>query len=124
MADSKKTILIVEDEGLLREVLRENLEETGARILEADSGEKALWLLGKEEVDLLVTDMHMPDGNGLELIEKLHQQNPKKIPVIFLSGDMGLELSQEEWLMRGVAAFFSKPFDLDSIVTEVKRLLS
>jgi CheY-like chemotaxis protein len=80
-----KTILLVEDEILLREGVQETLEVHGYTVIGAADGVEALdWLL-QTEVSLIITDLVMPNMNGVEFIEELRTKYPK-LPVIVASG--------------------------------------
>src|SRR6476469_3051079 len=82
------TVFLVEDEDSLRSLVRKVLERFGCRVVEASSGETALekWKQKKGQIDLLLTDLMLPDGmNGRELAEKLLVDNPN-LKVIFTTG--------------------------------------
>jgi len=81
------TILLVEDEPLLRSVIRESLELGGYRVLEAANGQEALDALSRWRgpVDVLVTDIVMPVMGGAELIRQVRQRQPG-MPVVLISG--------------------------------------
>jgi len=83
-----ESVLVVEDEAVLRKLVREILEAGGYRVVDAASGQEALraWEKQGKNVDLLLTDMSMPDGmSGRDLAAKLQEDNPR-LPVIFSSG--------------------------------------
>src|SRR5262249_39783166 len=91
------TILVVEDEHLVRPVYCRMLEGVGFRVLEAADGDGAIQLSQQHPgpIDLLVTDVMMPRMNGLELANRLQQQRPK-LKVLFVSGFMNMrELGRE-----------------------------
>jgi signal transduction histidine kinase/CheY-like chemotaxis protein/HAMP domain-containing protein len=101
-----ETILIVEDEPVLRSMARDILEECGYRILEASSGREALdvWSQRANEIDLLLTDMVMPDGiSGADLAEELLASRPR-LKVVFTSGYTANEVNQKCW--PGLARVF------------------
>src|SRR5262245_61913184 len=85
-----KTILLVEDEDVLRGLIRELLELKGYKVLEAHQGMEALDLLETHEgrVDLVLTDVVMPQMSGSELVEELRLKHPD-VKVIFMSGYTG-----------------------------------
>jgi PAS domain S-box-containing protein len=94
MPRGTETVLLVEDESPVREATRRLLERFGYRVFEAGSGGEALglWLAHGSDVDLLVTDLRMPQMSGLELVERLQRERPE-LPAILLSGG---ERSEEE----------------------------
>jgi two-component system chemotaxis response regulator CheY len=109
---TKKTILIADDSPTMRAMLVSTIEILGDyRIVEASSGFEALRLLPREKVDLVLTDINMPDINGLELISYL-RNNPNylSIPVIIIS----TESSQKDIVkgkLLGANEYLIKPFD-------------
>jgi signal transduction histidine kinase/CheY-like chemotaxis protein/HAMP domain-containing protein len=117
-----ETILVVEDEMVLREMAREFLADCGYRILEAGSGREALQVWGehRSQVDLLLTDMKMPEGvSGLQLAEKMVAEQPN-LRVIFTSGYSD-DIVNREVLKRNNACFLPKPYsyaDLTKLVRE------
>jgi signal transduction histidine kinase/CheY-like chemotaxis protein len=107
----KETVLVVEDEMVLRELLREILSSHGYRVLEASNGPEAqaLWEENRQEVDLLLTDIAMPHGlSGRELADRLRKDNPR-LPVIFSSGYSQEMIERSEDTILGVI-YLSKPY--------------
>jgi CheY-like chemotaxis protein len=121
-AGGSETILVVEDEMVLREMAREFLTGCGYNILEAGSGREALQIWGRHrtEIDLLLTDMKMPEGiSGMELAEKMIAEQPT-LRVIFTSGYSD-DIVSPEMLARTNAKFLPKPYayaDLTRLVRE------
>jgi CheY-like chemotaxis protein len=120
-----KRILLVDDVPAVRLSIRAALETAGYQTVEAADGEEALTLLGSQSVDLIVTDLWMPNLDGVELLKRLRASN-LNIKVIAISGggtrkpiDVSAALAQT-W---GADAVLYKPFDNDELVEEVKRLL-
>jgi signal transduction histidine kinase/ActR/RegA family two-component response regulator/HAMP domain-containing protein len=119
-----ETILLVEDEPLLREMARDILESYGYRILAAASGKEALgmWDLIRGKVDLLLTDMIMPDGvSGAELAQQLLVGQPH-LKVIFTSGYTANEVNPEMLAKTG-ARYLQKPFTQDVLARAVRNTL-
>jgi signal transduction histidine kinase/ActR/RegA family two-component response regulator/HAMP domain-containing protein len=119
-----ETILIVEDEPILRSMARDILEECGYRILEASSGKEALdvWNQRADEIDLLLTDMVMPDGiSGADLVERL-QINQPRLKVVFTSGYTANEVN-EKMLGRTRASFLAKPYTHTELAKTVRDCL-
>ena len=119
-----ETILIVEDEPILRSMARDILEECGYRILEASSGKEALdvWNQRADEIDLLLTDMVMPDGiSGADLVEKLLAGHPG-LKVVFTSGYTANEVNQK-MLARTRASFLAKPYTHAELAKTVRDCL-
>jgi CheY-like chemotaxis protein len=120
----KETIFLVEDEPVLREMARDILESYGYRILEASSGKEALgmWNLTRGKIDLLLTDMIMPEGiSGAELAQRLLAGQPH-LKVIFTSGYTANEVNPEI-LARTRARFLQKPYTHDVLAKTVRDTL-
>lgn len=119
-----KTILLVEDEDMLRGLIRELLEIKGYAVLEASQGVEALELLRARGggVDLVLTDVVMPHMSGSELVERLRAEHPG-LKVIFMSGYTGANNAaiHKSLEMPGVA-FLQKPFRLNALITQVEAL--
>jgi signal transduction histidine kinase/ActR/RegA family two-component response regulator len=124
IAGGTETVLIVEDEEMLRELAREILKDYGYRTLEVASGRQALeiWQEHGAEIDLLLTDMVMPGGvSGVELAEKLVAECPQ-LKVVFMSGYTADEVSPE-LLKRANASFIQKPYGHAELATVVRNAL-
>jgi len=123
-AGGTETILIVEDEPVLREMARAILENSGYQILEAGSGREALGVWDRREgpIDLLLTDMMMPEGvSGLDLAERLLDLQPG-LKIIFSSG-YSVEEIDSEVLTRTQAHFLQKPYSYESLSGAVRECL-
>ena len=119
-----ETVLLVEDEAVLRELVREILGIHGYNVLEADNGLQALsvWEDNREKVDLLLTDMAMPHGlSGRELADKLRQDQPQ-LPVIFSSGHSQEMIESTEDASR-CTFYLSKPYDPAQLAKVVRDAL-
>ncbi len=119
-----ETILLVEDEEVVRSLVRTTLEMQGYRIIEAANGEEALaaWRRQGPEVQLLLTDMVMPGGmSGRDLALRLLQERPE-LPVIYMSGYSPNQTEAGFPLQEGVN-FMSKPFELARFVQTVRSRL-
>ena len=117
-------ILIVEDEEMLRELAREILKDAGYQILEAASGREALavWEQHSGTIDLLLTDMVMPEGvSGSELAERLVAGAPE-LKVIYMSGYTSEDVSPD-LLQRTNASFIQKPYGHAELTKVVRECL-
>ena len=114
-----RTILIVEDEAPLRELLADLIEDAGYRAQQAIHGREALALVEQERPDLVLSDVMMPVLSGAELCRILKAQpSTASIPVILMSA-AGPELADG----AGADAFVDKPFHLDELEALVRRWL-
>lgn len=114
-----KTILVVDDDNLVRVLVKRMLGEHGYRVVEAASGADALQVLreGTVSIDLLLTDMRMPKMHGTELARTVRAMMPW-IPVMFMSG-----FSEELDLVEG-ADYIQKPFNKNSLLAKVQKAVS
>jgi two-component system, cell cycle sensor histidine kinase and response regulator CckA len=117
-----ETILLVEDEDSVRQLVRETLESRGYRVLEAANGDAALALASthSDTIHLLITDVVMPGLSGHELVQQLLPARPK-IKVLYLSG-----YAQEAFATPSAEApktFLQKPFTLQSLTRKVREIL-
>jgi PAS domain S-box-containing protein len=120
-----ETILVVEDEPALRELVTEILEKKGYTVLQAATGLKALevWAQHKDRIDLLFTDMMMPEGvSGLELSERLRAERPE-LKVIYSSG-YSLEVVNPEFVIKDGITFLQKPYDPEMLARVVYDTLN
>ena len=120
----KETVLVVEDEKVLREMTRAILEDSGYRVIEAGSGVEALkqWESQKDTIDLLLTDMIMPEGmSGMELAQKLLSDRPE-LKVIVASG-YSVEEFETQFASSGQAIFLQKPYTHVSLTRAVRACL-
>ena len=118
-------ILIVDDEELVRLTLRQALEKERHELVDATNGEEALRLLRRRAVDLVITDIIMPEKEGIETIREIRQDYPEtKIIAISGGGRMGnvdfLRMSQ----LLGADAILPKPFGPEELLKLVRRILA
>jgi DNA-binding response OmpR family regulator len=114
------TILIVDDERLLRAALRAALEGAGHRVLEASDGAAALAAAERQVPDLALMDMQMPGMDGIQACAALHARPALAgLPVIFLSGQMGLE-ERVTAFRAGAVDCLAKPFPAEELLARVR----
>jgi len=111
-----KKILVTEDSPTMRSLLVAAIEAMdGYRVIEASSGFDALRLLPREHVDLIITDINMPDINGLELISYVRDNpNYRAIPLFIISTE-GSERDRERGLSLGADEYLVKPFQPEKL---------
>jgi two-component system, cell cycle sensor histidine kinase and response regulator CckA len=114
-------ILIVDDEGGIREFLKIFLEAKDFRVISAGSGEEAidLWNEHEAEIDLVITDVVMPGMDGKVLSERLRARKPD-LRIIFMSGHVPERIAVET--LDG--AFFKKPFNPMDLLEKVQEVLN
>ncbi|MBI4178809.1 response regulator [bacterium] len=116
-----KKILVVEDEAKLREIYKETLTEEGYEVVLTDNGRKALTVVRGARVDLIITDIKMPEMHGVEFVTELRNAG-FNTPVIMCSA---YEQMKDDFdvVNAGIADFLTKPVDIDELVTKVNAIL-
>nr|WP_245395638.1 response regulator transcription factor [Anthocerotibacter panamensis] len=117
-----QTILVVEDEDLIRETVALNLEDEGFRVLICDNGRKALTTIREaEQLDLVILDLMLPTLNGLDMCRLLRKEG-NTVPILMLTAKsaesdrvMGLEVGADDYL--------AKPFGMRELVARCRALL-
>jgi len=113
------TILIVDDEYLIADILGFALEDEGYLVEKASNGSKALEALKEKRVQLVITDYMMPLLNGEELVRAMREDPAlSDLPVILMSGAQA-----SQGCPALFAAIFDKPFDMDEMIAKVRQLL-
>jgi len=122
-AGSGETVLVIEDEPVVRGVILEMLAEQGYRTLEAIDGPSGLKILRSDEpVDLLVTDVGLPGMNGRQVADQARETRPE-LKVLFITGYAESVAMSEGFLQPGME-MITKPFDLDHLAGRIRRLIS
>lgn len=114
-------ILLAEDEQAMREYLARALEKSGYEVVSVDRGTDAAPLLEESHFDLLLTDIVMPEMDGIELARHCAKVSPKT-EVMFITGFSGVALRAGQSMPQ--AKVLSKPFHLKDLVLEVERLFN
>lgn len=117
----KYKILVVDDDDDLREIMFSIFEGQGFSVLEADNGVKAFDVITKNNIDMLISDIRMPGGDGLTLLEKVRIYNPTIPIVIFVTGFSDVSIS--DCIKKGAKQVFSKPFNQKELISYVKESL-
>ena len=118
-----ETVLVVEDEPVVRAVILEMLDEQGYRTLEAVDGPSGLRILqGNAEIDLLVTDVGLPGINGRQLADQARETRPG-LKVLFITGYAESVAITDGFLLPGME-MITKPFDLDNLSRRVRAMIS
>lgn len=124
MTDTDRTILIVEDDDLLRDAFRLLLEDAGYQVLEAGSARQALDLTFDRFPALVVLDLGLPDGPGLDVVRAIRMDpDLKDTPVIALTGRVG-ESERRACLEAGCDRYLAKPVAPSDLLRELPTLLT
>ncbi|NDO45725.1 response regulator transcription factor [Clostridium sp. MD294] len=119
----KKTILAVDDEIHILELLKYNLETNGYYVITVETGEEALELLTKEKIDAVLLDLMLPKIDGLEVLRRIRSTKEiKKIPVILLTAKSD-EFDKVLGLETGADDYIAKPFSVRELQARVKAVL-
>jgi DNA-binding response OmpR family regulator len=118
MTPNPFVILYVEDNAMIREAYAELLATAERKVVSVADGAGARAALREQHVDLLITDINLPDGSGLDVARDALRQNPK-IPVIVCSGHDLQDVAQS---LGPTAHALRKPFDLDELEALVERV--
>jgi two-component system, chemotaxis family, chemotaxis protein CheY len=118
-----KTILSVDDSASIRQLITFTLSNAGYAVIEAVDGKDALDKIKTSPVDMVITDLNMPNMNGLELIQSL-RDNPafKFTPIVMLTTESAIQ-KKEAGREVGATGWIVKPFKPEQLISVVKRLL-
>ena len=114
------TILVVDDESLIRWTLSERLSQEGHAVVEAETAKAAIARFGPD-IDLVLLDFKLPDGDGLQVLKALKASDPD-VPVILLTAFSSIETAVEA-MKQGAYHYANKPFNLDELALVVGKAL-
>ena len=115
------TLLIIEDDASLNQMLQLHFEDAGYRVKGVKSCTDGLELLKKSAFDLILLDQQLPDGTGLELLRQLCSEDPGQA-IVMMTGQHDLELAIQA-IKEGAADFIHKPIKIDQLQIVVDRVL-
>jgi two-component system nitrogen regulation response regulator GlnG len=115
--------LIIEDDAAIRHLLRTCLEDAGYAVKEAENGRDGAKEFRNTHIDLVITDIFMPDCDGLEIIPRLRKLRPN-VKILVISGGSGTMDYLKEARMLGAARAIYKPFEIRAILQHVAELLA
>lgn len=118
-------VLLVEDDEDVRYALAKFLRHSGHTVAEAVDGKQALAMVGREAFDIVITDIIMPEADGIEVVLEVRKRYPG-LPIIAISG--GGRIGQAEYLdaaqTLGASAVMQKPLDTDVLLKRIEELVS
>ncbi|AUN98951.1 response regulator [Bacteriovorax stolpii] len=118
MSKTKFKILLVEDEPMVLEILKEGFSAQGHRVMTASSGNEAIEILKKERCDIVLSDLKMPNGNGMDVVSFV--KTMKSAPIFFfLTGQS--EYTAAECIAAGARNYFTKPFDIKKLIGQIEN---
>ena len=116
--ETARKILLVDDEDSIREVYRDLFEGIGFKVVEASCGNDAIEIFQKEKIDVVISDIRMPKGDGIQLLKKVRETNAD-LPFFLISGYPVSQAAVVDQL--NVTAFFEKPFDFIELVKKIRE---
>jgi DNA-binding response OmpR family regulator len=116
-----KTILVVDDDALMRRSLAATLTQTGYVVETAATGESAIQLVRRKAPDLVLLDVGLPGIDGMETLRELRRDDPN-LPVILVTGRRR-ELDEIVGLEMGADDYITKPFDMDVLIAHVRAVM-
>ncbi len=114
------SVLVVDDEKMIRWSLKQRLEQDGFQVTDAEDGNTAREHFHRDSYEVALFDMRLPDTDGMTLLQEFHDLQPDT-PVIIITGYSSLEGAVDA-IKRGAADYLSKPFDLDELSITVQRV--
>jgi len=117
-----KKLLLIDDDKIILNILTNIVEHEGYESLKAQSAEDAIELMKSSKVDLIISDIVLPQMNGLELLVSIKENNPN-IPVILITGHSG-KYQEKDVMSAGADGFITKPFRNLEILRKIESLIA
>jgi DNA-binding NtrC family response regulator len=118
---SQPSVLIADDERSIRLMLETGLTLNGFRVTSARTGREALEAVANQRFDAILSDVYMPDGGGLELVEQLRAADAN-LPIILMTAQGSLQVAVDA-VARGASDFIGKPFEISAVVALLRRYM-
>jgi two-component system, NtrC family, nitrogen regulation response regulator NtrX len=115
------TILVIDDEAGIRDVLREIIADEGYRVFTAEDGIEGLQIVESERIDLVVLDVWLPNMGGIDVLKQIKTEHPD-VEVVIISGHANIDLAVKA-VKLGAFDFLEKPLSLDRVTTIIKNAL-
>lgn len=119
---SDKKILIVDDEVDLCRILRWDFEDVGAKVIVAHGAYEAINLINEHDIDIIVSDIKMPQGDGVELLDYVKKAKKDYDAFIFMSGYS--DYPKDDLLAKGAFIVIDKPINFESLKNKLEKLLA
>lgn len=120
--DALKTILAVDDEPHMRRLLEISLRQAGYKALVAEDGKQALQIIHAQNIDCVVSDLHMPGMNGLALLEQIRQQS-ERLPFIMVTAQGEVQTAVAA-MKLGASDYIQRPFELETLELAITKALT
>ena len=118
-----RRILAVDDSATMRQMINFTLRQAGYDVIEASDGREALGKLESDRVDLIITDLYMPNLDGIELIKRVRSSAIHRFTPILMLTTESQEAKKLEGQAAGATGWIVKPFQPEQLVKVVKRVL-
>ena len=118
-----RSVLVVDDDPVVRALLRDALELEGYEVRAAEDGAAGLERIAERRPDCVVLDLMMPGIDGLEVLRRIRATDEEMLPVVMLTAAAGDDVTWQAWA-GGVSCFLAKPFDVDELLRWVDYLCS
>ena len=119
-----KKFLIVDDSASMRQLVSFTIKDAGHDVLVAENGKDALCKLNNGKVDMVITDLNMPEMDGIELIKRLRaMQDYKFAPIVMLTTE-SQEAKKQEGKQAGASGWIMKPFSPEQLLDVVKKFVT
>jgi CheY-like chemotaxis protein len=119
-----KTILLIDDEDLVIDICEMMLKRLGHKVLKAHSGSEGIKIYEahRNQIDLIISDLNMPEMNGQEVVENLRTKN-HNVKVLLTSGGLGVKGTKNA-LNRGFNGFLKKPYNMNTLSEKIAEILN
>jgi len=113
------SVLIADDEEGIRDIISFYLESEGYKFYTAKNGVEAFEIVTKNKIDFIISDIRMPGGDGLSLLDNVRKYNPEVPFVVFITGYS--DVTEQDCIKKGALHVFRKPFDVEAIMQYIKE---
>jgi len=117
------TILTVDDTASMRQMISFTLNSVGHEVLQASDGREALNILQNKKVDLVITDVNMPNMDGITFVKSLRELNDYKFTPILMLTTESQDTKRQQGKVAGATGWIVKPFNPEQLLTVVKKVL-
>lgn len=118
-----KTFLVVDDSTSIRQLVSSTIKDAGYEVLVAENGNDALGKIAGKRIDMVITDLNMPDMDGIELIRKLRSMPDYKFAPILMLTTESQEGKKQEGKKAGASGWIVKPFSAEQLMDVVKKFM-
>ena len=118
-----KKFLVVDDSASMRQLVSFTIKDAGYDVLEAENGKDAIEKLSKTKVDMIITDLNMPEMDGIEFIKKLRTMPDYQFAPIVMLTTESQEAKRQEGKQAGASGWIVKPFSPEQLLDVVKKFV-